>query len=260
MRNNSVYRDKVYGFSNENLGSYLGLYHFDNARVLSVIVSGDQYFTSILGGAKEVDLYDINSFAWDYFVFKYTAILILSYEEFIDFFIKGKVSNPLVYKRVLSYVPYSVKRELKSMLGQEECINSFLIDGFRNYSNLIGCIPYLEKENYYKLQGLLRERKLPKVYFGSIENLYDKVENINYEVMLASNIFQWLNLPAKEYYELLLKYKAQEIQADYMFAVIDSLCSAKDETLLEAGFTLNYVNNISNITRKDGVYSLIRKL
>lgn len=34
----------VYPFTNENLTSYQNLYHFDNAKVLSVLGSGDQYF------------------------------------------------------------------------------------------------------------------------------------------------------------------------------------------------------------------------
>ena len=48
----------VYSFTNENVNSYGNLYNFDNARVLSVLGSGDQYFTSLLYGAKSIDLFD----------------------------------------------------------------------------------------------------------------------------------------------------------------------------------------------------------
>ena len=40
--------NKVYKFSNENLTSYQELYDFTDKKVLSVIGSGDQYFSSIL--------------------------------------------------------------------------------------------------------------------------------------------------------------------------------------------------------------------
>ena len=56
----SNYQGKIYNFSNENLISYESLYNFNSAKVLSVIGSGDQYFSSLLYGAKEIDLYDIN--------------------------------------------------------------------------------------------------------------------------------------------------------------------------------------------------------
>ena len=46
--------NKVYKFSNENLTSYQELYDFTDKKVLSVIGSGDQFFSSILYGAKEV--------------------------------------------------------------------------------------------------------------------------------------------------------------------------------------------------------------
>ena len=44
--------NKLYRFSNENLTSYQDLYDFKNKKVLSVIGSGDQYFSSILYGAE----------------------------------------------------------------------------------------------------------------------------------------------------------------------------------------------------------------
>lgn len=68
----------VYPFTNENVTSFESLYNFDNARVLSVLGSGDQYFSSLLYGAKEVELYDISSRAWDYFILKYYGIMIFS--------------------------------------------------------------------------------------------------------------------------------------------------------------------------------------
>ena len=51
--------NKLYRFSNENLTSYQDLYDFKNKKVLSVIGSGDQYFSSILYGAEEVTCFDM---------------------------------------------------------------------------------------------------------------------------------------------------------------------------------------------------------
>ena len=78
--------NKIYKFTNENLTSFKELYDFEGKKVLSVIGSGDQYFASILYGASEVTLFDKNPLAYYYLIFKYAAIKIFSYEEFIKFF------------------------------------------------------------------------------------------------------------------------------------------------------------------------------
>ena len=43
---------KIYDFTNENVGAFKSLFDFSNAHVLTVLGSGDQYFTSLLNGAK----------------------------------------------------------------------------------------------------------------------------------------------------------------------------------------------------------------
>lgn len=48
---NNSKTDRVFPFTNENLTSYGKIYNFDNAKVLSFLGSGDQYFSSILHGA-----------------------------------------------------------------------------------------------------------------------------------------------------------------------------------------------------------------
>lgn len=75
--------DKVYGFTNENLAVFPKIYNFDKANILTVLGSGDQYFQAKLNGAQNVDVFDINYLAWHHFVLKYTAIKVLSYEDFM---------------------------------------------------------------------------------------------------------------------------------------------------------------------------------
>lgn len=58
--------NKVYPFTNENVASFNSIYDFSNAEVLSVLGSGDQCFSSMLFGAKEIELYDCNDLAWDF--------------------------------------------------------------------------------------------------------------------------------------------------------------------------------------------------
>ena len=46
--------EKVYAFTNENLTCLKDIYSFQNAKVLTVLGSSDQYFSSVLFGAREV--------------------------------------------------------------------------------------------------------------------------------------------------------------------------------------------------------------
>ena len=85
--------EKIYTSSNECLENYQNIYNFDNSRVLSVVGSGDQYFTCLLNGAQEVELFDINKAAWDYFRLRFYATRILSYEEYLFFFVLKKSSS-----------------------------------------------------------------------------------------------------------------------------------------------------------------------
>ena len=64
----SIEYNKVYDFTNENVNCLNFLYNFDKSKVLSVIGSGEQYFTSILNGAKEVDVYDVNPTSYLYII------------------------------------------------------------------------------------------------------------------------------------------------------------------------------------------------
>ena len=49
--------NRIYGFTNENVFSYQSLYNFSGADVLSVLGSGDQYFSSLLYGANCVEVF-----------------------------------------------------------------------------------------------------------------------------------------------------------------------------------------------------------
>ena len=83
--------EKVYSFTNENVSSYSDIYNMNGANMLTILGSGDQYFTAILNGAKNVELIDLIVISWYYFVLMFSSIMFLSYEVFIIFFIKNEV-------------------------------------------------------------------------------------------------------------------------------------------------------------------------
>ena len=88
MKNKENLYNQVYDFTNENVSCFKDLYHFKNSKVLSVVGSGDYYFSCILNGAKQIDLFDVNPTSYLYFILKFYSIRELTYEEFYDFLIK----------------------------------------------------------------------------------------------------------------------------------------------------------------------------
>lgn len=96
--------EHVYSITNENLTAYQDLYNFSNARVLTVLGSGDQYLAALLYGAKDVEVFDANFLAWYFFNLKIAAIKVLSYEEFFHFFIESELSDMDYYLKIRNYL------------------------------------------------------------------------------------------------------------------------------------------------------------
>lgn len=96
---------KIYDFTDENVSAYKDIFDFSNARVLTVLGSGDQYFTSLLNGAKSIEVFDYNIVTWYYFLLKFTAIKYLSYEDFYQMFITDNLDNLKIYNKLLPFLP-----------------------------------------------------------------------------------------------------------------------------------------------------------
>ncbi len=217
--------ERTYKFTNENVSSYEKLYNFKNSRVLSVIGSGDQYFSSLLFGAKDVILFDKNEIAILYFIFKFHAIRKLSYEEFYKFFVINKLDDISTYKKIKSSLPYEVKtffNRLYSNGNISKLVYPYSISNHTINYTTGRVIPYFDKERYYMLQSILNNRNVPFIIGEYLENL--NLENLgNFDVMLFSNIYLHLSMPAEDYIKFLKKCRNNLtsdgcIQADYSWS------------------------------------------
>jgi hypothetical protein len=257
---------RVYPFTNENLSSYQNLYNFDDAKVLSVLGSGDQYFSSLLHGAKEIELYDCNFLTWDFFVLKYYGILILNYEEFYDFFVTQKLDDLRCFKKLLPYLPADVASRLEKLQNQYKLLSRLLyLDVIKEKYDNGHAIPYFDKEKYYKLQAILRTQKLPTFYLSYLQSMPSIVENKSYDIILNSNIFDWLYADLKdecieecikEYKDLLNKFNYGEIQAIYCW----NISEFQKQKLEKYEFQIESVPGIKTLSlSKDSVVSLRNK-
>lgn len=211
--------EKIYSFTNEFVRAYPEMYDFNDAKVLSVLGSGDQYFTAILSGAKEVEVIDVNIISWYHFVLKYTAIKLLSYEDFCDYFITNKTNDTKVYAHIRNYLPDDVRiffdRLIRLRIKFSNIRLRSNIFSLFTLIDYVRYIPYLEKNNYYKLQWLLNNRKLPTFYNKSFVDL----EKASYDVMLLSNIYHWIDITPEEFIKLIDGFDVSEVQALYTWKI-----------------------------------------
>lgn len=226
---------KVYPFTNENLSEYKRFFSFEGARIVSVVGSGDQYFASILNGAREVELYDINENACHYFILKFYAIQRLSYEDFICFFFcdldnieyDTKLKREM-YDRLRYFLPNATKkffdRIFKTKRGiQKLFIKEWMKYFFYNKENYIHTgkyIPYLDPGGYVNLQRLLNNRTLPTIYISDIRSMPYILSNKEFDILLTSNIFDFICDETEEiniemYKRLLENFNCKEVQAYY---------------------------------------------
>lgn len=253
----------VYPFTNENVTSYEKLYDFDNARVLSVLGSGDQYFSSLLYGAREVELFDINNFAYDFFLLKYYGIMLFSYEEFYDYFVVKELDDLRYFRKLVHYLPMDVLDRLCNLYNVYNGLSRFLYSNVINVNERGNAIPYFNKNNYYRLQAILACGKIPKFYLSDFVNLPNRVSGNRYDVILTSNIFDWLYKDFEVesvgiYKELLEKFNYSEIQALYFW---NNLSNDLKFELLKNGFEIDSVPSAGwlSLTKKNMVASLRQK-
>ncbi len=247
---------KVYPFSNENLSSYRELYNFDGAKVVSVLGSGDQYFASKLYGSKEEVLFDNNATTIYHFILKFYSIRVLSYNEFINYFVKYRLNYTNSYVKVRKYLPNEVKNYFDNFYKIKKKFSDILLTRtIVNDKDLMSdrIIPYLSEENYYKLQNILNNSELPKMYISDLLEIKNKI-NSKYDIMLLSNIYMYLNINAKEYKEFLSNFKNilnnnAVIQANYSWD--NRVCEFR-----ENNYIINEVDGANLFTSKNSVLSL----
>lgn len=197
----------IYLLSNENLSSYRNLFNFQNSDVLSVVGSGDQYFSSLLYGAKSIDLFDINLYAIYYFVLKFEAIKHLSYEEFIKHFLNYDNGTEL-FSKLSDFLPKNTKEFFKRFFSAGNSLKYLAC--FYNSDKIDlrdgNFIPYFKESEYYRLQNMLKNIQYPRIYLYNILSLFSMLDK-NYDIMLFSNIEDHLAKNIVECYEI-LKEKA----------------------------------------------------
>jgi hypothetical protein len=242
----------AYLITNENLSAYNDIYHFTGKDILSVVGSGDQYFTCKLHGAKRVDLFDCDNTAWNLFVLKFMALKNLDYPEFFRFIIEEEMKNDEMYERLRIILPVDVRDFFDLFYDYfYPCIDYYKGPKYGDGS----IVPYFNEANYYKLKDILNQEELPTFYHKNIVDLPGEVKG-PYDIMMASNIYRWLVNDYKignprEFKDLLDKFPVEVIQANYDWE--------RDDDFVEAGYKETVIPSVDERFEHNYVYTYTRK-
>ena len=194
---------KIYPFTTETISGYITKMDIKDKIVLTLGSSCDQALNSLLLGAKDITVFDINEKVKYFYNLK--RKLILTSRE--------KLINNIVNLKQFSY-----------------------FEDIFSYQDLMKMNLYLQNdENYYKLQDILKEKNIDfKV--GNIFNISEYLEkNKKYDRVILSNVLDYIptNLKSEEVvlkiYNDLLSYLNDEalIQLYYLYGSVNPKSFAK---------------------------------
>ena len=246
---------KIYDFTDENVSAYKDIFDFSNARVLTVLGSGDQYFTSLLNGAKSIEVFDYNIVTWYYFLLKFTAIKYLSYEDFYQMFITDNLNNLKIYNKLLPFLPkestcfFNKLYILQKNFSSIKTNNTLFLSSLKNNSVKI---PYLNKEKYYELQSILGKIDVPVFYNCNLLDLKNLISN-DFDILILSNIYNYLDFSVSNYRDFLDEFNIPNILALYAWA----MNSEEQIEFYQNGFDVTKIPGITN--RSNYILSLNKR-
>lgn len=165
----------IYPFTTESISGYITEMDIQDKSVLTLGSSCDQAFNSLLVGAKEVTVFDINERIKEFYELKRKLILETSRQRLFE-----KVSG-------INHIPF--------------------FDNLFTAKQLEKMNLYLQNdENYNKLRKILEEKTI-KFITGDVFNIDEYLTHDNkYDRVILSNVLQYLkmsNLPIeKEVYRI----------------------------------------------------------
>lgn len=202
IENENGTTNRTYRISNENLKELFKHLKLKNKRVATVGSSGDQLIMSLMSGAKEVDLIDLNISAKHFIELKLAAIRALNFEEFKKFmevFPDCMVAqeNFWIYRKISHLLPRETQQFWDTIILSEG-YTELLFEMYHNTGNLKGkfnWLPFLSDETEYeKCQEVLNNGDYKINYiFGELKDFPKKL-NGKYDLILLSNILDYYDI------------------------------------------------------------------
>lgn len=195
---------KIYAFTTENIAGYFPCLNFAGKNVLTVTGSGDQIINSYLFGAESVAAFDINTLPAFFAELKMSALQLLPFNEFKQFFLRQDDAGAALNMQALDFRLYEKVRHLLAGASADFFDNAYALHGnnghaLREYglfNNLhdtndlkLASNPYLHSEEQYLRVREAIGGKRTQLINCPAETLASKLEKgINFDIILLSNI------------------------------------------------------------------------
>lgn len=189
--------------------------------------------------AKEIEVFDINEFAWYHFVLKFMIMRNLTYDDFYSFLVSHDLDDNKIWLKLKDYLPSGVYTRFNYYFNSGVNLNGLKVKSKIFNPPLKGegsIIPYFSKENYYKLQEILKHQKLPNFICANILEMPKQTKKA-YDLMLCSNVYDYIVSNPTSYHHLLDRFNCPEIEALYSWGMAEE---TRDSFLAE-GFDLDYI-------------------
>ena len=143
----------IYKGTNENINGYSNCY-LGAKNVLTVIGSGDQVLNAIYYNAKNIDAFDISSFASYFLKLKIGAVKELSYYDYLDFFCGLDAFDDKRFYKIVNSLDDETKYFWTSIckdVKPSDVYSSYLFSRWKpTEQNSVDRNPCLASENDYK--------------------------------------------------------------------------------------------------------------
>lgn len=224
--------------------SYYHKYLENRKKALIITASGDQILNSILAGTYDITSCDISRFPKYFFELKKAAILSLTKDEYLDFFLKDDCYDNILNDDLYDKIRENLKEENKefwdglfqffeggeiynSQLFSHEIITPYTVISRNNY---------IKDDNYKKLQQQIKKANVNHKV-GDIRDIL-LTNNNKYDLVNLSSIIYFYH---SDYKKLLKNINLNEkgIVLSYLF---DNKRKRKyEEIFFEEEFTLDYL-------------------
>lgn len=178
---------KVYAFSNENLDDLFNKLDLKDKKVLTVGSSGDQALYSLLYGAKDITIADLNIYTKPFVEFKIAAIKAFDKKAFLETFYSLMCKRETFIKDTKTYSKISRYLDGKSKIFWDNIFLEGDPELLYGFFQICGAFSY-EKINYDKLRNKLLNNDYKINYIFANYEEFPKVLKEKYNLILLSNI------------------------------------------------------------------------
>lgn len=251
LTNNFGRYSKMYSMTTENIFEFLSYYDLKDKDVLTVASSGDQRLNAYLLGARNVTCFDINPITLLHMNLKDTIITNLSYDKFLAFF----GINSKQYKKL----DLNIFEEIKDLLEEDtyKFYSHVIYDNYLKYDNIyyefiedLKCLQringYLDKNNYYKLSNILKNKKIDFINCD-LKNLKENIGCKKFDLIMLSNI--------SDYIHQIYSNESLKLYYDLIKNLIDNL---NENGIMQVGYIYDnfstqhqYISNFSNDKKRE---------